>query len=107
MSGNPEVQIEPENYKTASTVSVICQATDNIDAIKKIDSWARAHDFRRVPSYHLNKVKRNGVIMFQGVCYRWTAEHSQAAEEDIKKFRERLEKMPETTPADELLREGN
>ena len=100
---------DPLNYddtRQSDVVKVYSDALDNIQAIREIDEWARTHGYVRSRESILNvQQTADGKRYYYSACYRLTEDDLRAAEEDLRRIRERREKMPVTTSSDVLLRE--
>lgn len=98
---------DPERVDGAPAVLVYSDAAANDEAIRDIDSWAREHGFVRTPLNWLQTVRRNGRVLFYCPCFRLPEGHDEAVQADMKRIRERRDRMPRTADSHLLLRESD
>src|SRR5438067_1227173 len=98
--------LDYDDTRKNDVVKVYSDAPDNIQAIREIDDWARTHGYVRSRESVLNVEQRaDGRRYYYSACHRLTEDYSRAAEEDLRRIRERREKMPLTTSSDILRRQ--
>jgi hypothetical protein len=89
--------LHPADWRSASTVQVESDATDNLEALKEIESWARDNGFARTTEYWLRQaITSEGKWVFLGVCFRLPPEERRAADEINRRVEERMSRMPVT-----------
>ncbi len=95
-----------ENIGTDKAVIAYSDAIDNLHAIFEIDAWARSHGYVRSRESVLNiKQDKAGHRYFYCACYHLDEDDIRAADADLRRIRERRERMPLTTSSDILLRQ--
>lgn len=87
--------VSPENWEELNSPAVVVasDAATNNEAEREIGDWAGENSFARTTEPYLRIIRRNGRNLFQGVCYRITEEHLDAAREMNRRTDERIARM--------------
>ena len=88
------VKIDPAEWQNASVVQVESDAVNNIDALKEIENWAYQNGFARTTEYWLRHVRRDGQLIFRGICYRVDEEDRASQKEAHERVEANVNKMP-------------
>ncbi len=90
------VNIDPAEWQNASVVQIESDAPNNIDALKEIENWAYQNGFARTTEYWLRHVRRNGKLIFRGICYRVDEEDRDSQREAQERIEANVKQMPVT-----------
>jgi len=64
----PVVEWEPKDLH-APVIVAFSDASDNLEAVKEIDSWANEHGLVRARENWLAQMGRHNRMLFRGACY--------------------------------------
>ncbi len=97
----PIIDINPSNWgepqASIDVVQIDAEAASNRDAVGDIEDWAAEHGFARVNEYFLRRIRRkDGRIVFRGVCYRLTEEERRSSEAECQSHMQTLASLPVT-----------
>ena len=80
------VKIDPADWQHANVLQIDSDAPNNLEAVKEIESWSYQNGFARTPEYWLRRARRNGQMLFRGICFR-------VAEDELEVLVERQQQV--------------